>query len=97
MSAGEEKRTPSLIAQRQKLERGRVAVCAQFVFAAVIGGQGIARLVEGGDWWWFDVLAIVCAVIFAGYGVVLTVGRRRRLRSFEAAHGRDAGRQTPVT
>lgn len=88
---------PSLIQQRFSLERARAwarwALLASLVLAV---GTTVQLALDGGDapWWrWFG-------LVFWWVGVAVCARRLirngRSVRSFEEAHGRDAGKQRPV-
>ncbi|MFN3949465.1 hypothetical protein [Microbacterium sp.] len=89
--------TPSLVQQRMVLARARTAAVWVIVFAALLTSMAILQLANVDPappiWRWLALLAYLAILVV---GIVRVIASVRRIRAFEAAHGRDAGRQLPV-
>ncbi len=87
--------TPSLVIQRLALERAGVVGVVVVVAAGIGLILSLLILVLGGSvWTWIAIVVFVALLIV---GVRQRAVARAALTQFEAANGRDAGRQVPVT
>lgn len=68
-------------------------MAATSIFAV---GMAVQIILEGGDASWWRWGGLVFWVIMGALSVRRAAGAGRSLRAFEAAHGRDAGRQRPI-
>ena len=84
---------PSLIQQRIALGRARTVAIVWIVFSAAIALiMGLGQLGRGvPSFLWLPPAAM------AAYGVFRSISVERQRQRFEAEHGRDAGRQKPVS
>ena len=93
MSEPEEVATPSLIQQRMALQRQRTWAIVLLVVWGLSGVWWIASGLLDDE---FDVMRVILGVVFIGLAVAQVFVIRKHgqaTRAFEAAHGRDAGRQ----
>ncbi|WP_203138146.1 hypothetical protein [Microbacterium sp. JZ31] len=85
----------SLIQQRIAVERERISALVLLASAVPLLLLGCVLLAfDPGRWYsWLTTAGwvVLCLIAAARY-----IRARRRIRAFEAAHGKDAGRQRPV-
>jgi hypothetical protein len=86
---------PSLIQQRISIDRGRAVGVVMVVVFGLFAVAGVVLLVSdpGNAFRWSSEGLSVLLVVL---GIGRLVRSNRRRARFEAEHGRDAGRQTPV-